>query len=348
MSRLRIAVVGAGHLGRIHARLLRSFDDVELVGVVDPVELVRNRVADEFGTRAFASHLEMVGRIDAAVVATTTDHHRDVGVDLMNQGIHVLIEKPIARTVFEADQLVTAATRNNVVLQIGHVERFSAAWKAATPFIRRPVFIEAVRSGGYTFRSTDIGAVLDLMIHDLDLVLSIVRSEVVEVDAVGTTIFGPHEDMAHAHLKFANGCVANLNASRTSFQAQRKMQIVSERAYVGVDFAEQTAKLIRPSKKVMRREIDVRQLDVDERQRMQHNLFTDLLPVRELNVEQNNAILDEQSDFLHCVRTGDTPQVSGRQARDHLVIAEQILEQIREAPQTKRFQKMSERAKHAA
>jgi len=348
VNRLRVAVVGAGHLGRIHARLLSSIPEVELVGVVDPVEQVRQRVAEEFGTRAFASHLEVADQIDAVVVATTTDHHRDVGVDLLNRGIHALIEKPIARTVAEANELTEAASRNNVVLQVGHVERFNAAWQAATPFIRRPVFIEAVRSGGYTFRSTDIGAVLDLMIHDLDLVLSIVRSKVVEVDAVGTTIFGPHEDMAHAHLKFANGCVANLNASRTSFQAQRKMQIVSERAYVGVDFAEQTAKLIRPSKKVMRREIDVRQLDVDQRQRMQHNLFTDLLPVRELPVKENNAIFDEQCDFLHCIRTGDTPQISGQQARDHLVVAEQILEQIREAPQTKRFQKMSERAKNAA
>ena len=348
MNRLRIAVVGAGHLGRIHARLLSSVEDVELVGVVDPVEQVRNRVADEFSTRAFASHIEIVDLVDAAIVATTTDHHRDVGVDLLNRGIHALIEKPIARTVLEADELVAAASCNNVVLQIGHVERFNAAWQAATPFIRRPIFIESVRSGGYTFRSTDIGAVLDLMIHDLDLVLSIVRSNVVEVDAVGTTIFGPHEDMAHAHLKFANGCVANLNASRTSFQAQRKMQIVSERAYVGVDFAEQTAKLIRPSKKVMRREIDVRQLDVEERQRMQHNLFTDLLPVRELTIEPNNAIFDEHCDFLHCIRTGDTPRVAGFQARDHLVVAEQILEQIREAPQSKRFQRMSERAKRAA
>jgi predicted dehydrogenase len=348
VNRLRVAVVGAGHLGRIHARLLSSIQEVELVGVVDPVAQVRNRVAAEFSTRAFASHHEIVDKVDAAVVATTTDHHWDVGVDLLNRGIHTLIEKPIARTVLEADQLVAAASRSNVVLQIGHVERFNAAWQAATPFIRRPVFIEAVRSGGYTFRSTDIGAVLDLMIHDLDLVLSIVRSEVIKVDAVGTTIFGPHEDMAHAHLKFANGCIANLNASRTSFLAQRKMQIVSERAYVGVDFAEQTAKLIRPSKEVMRREIDVRQLDVEQRQRMQHNLFTDLLPVRELTVEQNNAIFDEQCDFLHCIRTGDTPQVSGLQARDHLVVAEQILEQIREAPQTKRFQQMSQRAKHAA
>ena len=122
MSRLRVAVVGAGHLGRIHARLLSSVEDVELVGVVDPVEQVRNRVAEEFSTRAFTSHLEIVDQVDAAIVATTTDHHRDVGVDLLNQGIHALIEKPIARTVLEADQLVAAASRSNVVLQIGHVE----------------------------------------------------------------------------------------------------------------------------------------------------------------------------------------------------------------------------------
>jgi len=338
MKPLRFGIVGAGHLGRIHTRLLKELEGVEVVGVVDTAADARARVAAEFDTAEFASHLELLDRIDAAVVATTTEHHSAVGVDLLSHGIHVLLEKPIAPTVRQADALVTAAADNQCVLQVGHVERFNGAWTAAAPFIRRPLFIESVRTSGYTFRSTDIGVVLDLMIHDLDLVLSAVPSKVVEVDATGATIFGPHEDMAHAHLRFENGCIATLNASRTSFQAQRSMQVVAERAYVGIDFAAPSAKLIRPRKELLRGQIDVRHMPAEQRQRIQHNLFTDLLPVRELKVAPTNAIQQEQIEFVQSIRHGTRPRVTGAEARDHLVIAERILEQIGSSPLARRLQ----------
>ena len=330
MNRLRVGIIGGGHLGRIHTRLVQTVEGIELVGVVDPVSGARERVAEEFQVPTFEHHDQLPGEIDAAIVATTTEHHHAVGMDMLRQGTHLFIEKPISTTVAQADELVAVAHDQGLILQVGHVERFNPAFCAVASCLRRPRYIEAVRMSGYTFRSTDIGVVLDLMIHDLDLVLSMVRSEVVEIDALGSTIFGPHEDMAHAHLRFANGCIANLNASRTSFYLQRQMQILTERAYGHVDFAEGSAKLVRPSKEVLRGEIDVQTMSVEERERVQHNLFTDLLPVRDLPVEKRNAILDEQHDFFESIREGHRPRVCGEQGRYCLSIAEKILERIRD------------------
>ncbi len=331
MKPLRIAVIGGGHLGRIHTRLLAPLPEVELVGVVDPVPETRARVATEHGVPVFTHHAELPEDLDAAIVATTTEYHHAVGCDLLRRRLHLFIEKPISTTVAQADELVALAKAKNLVLQIGHVERFNPAWRAVAARVRRPRYIEAVRMSGYTFRSTDIGVVLDLMIHDLDLVLSTVRSEVVEIDAIGSTVFGPHEDMAHAHLRFANGCIANLNTSRTSFYSQRTMQIVTDRVYGSVDFASGSAKIVRPSKQVLRGEIDVQAMSVDERERVKHHLFTDMLPVSDLPVEQRNAIQDEQHDFLNCIRTGRRPRVCGEQGRYCLSVAAKILERIREA-----------------
>lgn len=330
MRRLRIAVVGGGHLGRIHTRLLTPLEDVELVGVVDPIPEARDRITAEYDVPTFEHQSELPSDIDGAIVATTTEHHHAVGAPLLRQGVHLFIEKPICSTVAQADELVGLAKSNGLVLQVGHVERFNPAWRAVAARVRRPRYIEAARMSGYTFRSTDIGVILDLMIHDLDLVLSTVRSEVVEIDALGSTVFGPHEDMAHAHLRFANGCIANLNASRTSFYSQRTMQIVTERVYGSVDFAEFNARIVRPSKQVLRGEIDVQSMSVEQRERVKHNLFTDMLPVSDLAIEKRNAIQDEQSDFLNCIRTGRRPRVCGEQGRYCLSVAEKILARIRE------------------
>ena len=328
MSPLRIAVIGAGHLGRIHTRLIRSVEGVELVGVVDPLAEARDRIAAEFGVPTSAQHRDLLGRADAAIIAATTAQHYAIGRDLLEHGVHLLVEKPLTATVAEADELVALARSQGAVLQVGHVERFNPAWSAVSAHLHRPRYFEAVRASGYTFRSTDVSVVLDLMIHDLDLVLSVVRSPVVAVDAVGATIFGPHADLAHAHLQFANGCVANLNASRTSFQAQRTMNVITDRAFVGVDFATGQAKLVLPSRDLIRGRVDVHRWSREEQERVRTNLFTELLPLQEIAVEKRNAILDEQQEFVDCIRHGRTPRVSGQQARDCLAVADQILESI--------------------
>jgi len=324
VKKLRLAVIGAGHLGRIHARLLRSLEQVDLVGVVDPAAEARQAAADELQVPVFAHHGEVARAIDAAIVAATTDQHHEISRDLLCQNVHLLVEKPITASLAEADDLVDLARSKGCVLQVGHVERFNPAWCEVAPFARRPRYIEAVRTSGYTFRSTDVGVVLDLMIHDLDLALFLVRSQVVDVDAVGATIFGPHEDMAHAHLRFANGCVVNLNASRTSFLAQRTMQIFTDRAYVGIDFAAAHARLIRPGADLLRGQIDVHGLARSEKDRVRESLFTDLLPLEEISVEKRNAILDEQREFVDCVFSGRSPRVTGEQARDCVAVAEKI------------------------
>ncbi len=218
-----------------------------------------------------------------------------------------------------------------MILQVGHVERFNPAFTAAS-HVHKPRYIEAVRASGYTGRSIDVGVVLDLMIHDIDLVLTLAHSELIGVDAVGAVVLGPHEDMAHAHLRFANGCLASLNASRTSYQPQRSMQVYGEQGYVGIDFAAGKAKIIRPSDRVRRREIDVPQLSPDERRQLQERLFSDLLLVEDVQLEKRNAILDEQHDFVISIRTGQQPQVTGQHGRDALAVAEQILEQIHARP----------------
>jgi predicted dehydrogenase len=218
------------------------------------------------------------------------------------------------------------------VLQVGHVERFNPAFTAASQ-ISSPRYVEAVRASGYTGRSVDVGVVLDLMIHDIDLVLTLVGSELVEVDAVGVAVLGPHEDMAHAHLRFANGCLASLNASRTSYQPQRSMQIFGEQGYAGIDFATGSVKLVRPGEQVRRREIDVPQMTAEDRRQLQQRLFNDLLLVEDLQPEKRNAILDEQHDFVISIRSGQQPQVTGQHGRDALAAAERILQRIHQ-PQT--------------
>lgn len=326
--KLRVAVIGAGHLGAIHARLLRSIDDVHLVGVVDPREDARRRVAAESQTAEFADHRQVLGQIDAAIIAASTEHHYWLAQELAEAGVHLFIEKPITRTVAEADALIRAANQRQLVLQVGHVERFNPAFGAAAAQLERPRYIEAVRASGFTGRSVDVGVVLDLMIHDIDLVLSLVRSEVVDVEALGAVVLGPHEDIAQARLRFANGAVANLSASRTSYKPQRTMQIYAENAFAGIDFANGTTTLVRPSEKVRCHQVEVSQLTPAEKQHLQQNLFTEFLPLEQVQVEKRNAILDEQHDFVISIRTGQKPQVTGVQARQCLAVAQAILDKL--------------------
>lgn len=328
MNRLRLAVIGAGHLGRFHAKLLATTSDVDFVGVVDPLPAARENVATECGAWAFADHREIVDRIDGAIVATPTQHHYQVAMDLLRRGIPVLVEKPLASTVSQCEELASIARRKGVVLQVGHIERFNPAFTAALPYLREPKYIESVRAAGFTFRSTDIGVVLDLMIHDLDIVMAMTGSPVRTVQAFGLAIVGKHEDVAHARLEFENGCVANLSASRVSPSLKRQMQVWAQRGYGVVDFGNRTASVIRPSEAILRREIDVQALSSDEKLWLKDHLATDHLPMEVLAVENRNAMQDEQRDFIDSVYRNSSPQVNGEAGRDVVTIAERILSHI--------------------
>jgi predicted dehydrogenase len=328
VSKLRVAVIGVGHLGKIHARLLAQVEGAELVAVVDPVAEARQQVAAELGTIGLADHTPLVGQIDAAIVATPTRYHHAVALDLLRNGVHVFVEKPVTLNVGDADDLVRTAESRSLVLQVGHVERFNPALIAAAPHLAEPKYIDAVRAGAYTCRSTDIGVVLDLMIHDIDAVLSLVQDELVQVEALGAAVFGPNEDWAQARLTFAGGCVANLFASRVAWQSRRSMHVICRNASAEIDFSAKQAKLMRPGDDVSSGEIDVNALSPSERTHLKDNLFTDYLPLVDLPITESNALLQEQREFAAAIRGQAAVRVSGRDGRRALDVAERILTDI--------------------
>lgn len=343
MNRLRVAVIGAGHLGRIHTRLASQRQDIEFVGLVEPVEATRQRVCAEFNVPGFADAGEIAGRLDAALVVTPTKYHRAVTLPLLERGVHCFVEKPITLSLADADELIQTARAKDLVLQVGHVERFNPSLTAVREHLRDVRYIEAVRTSGYTFRSIDIGVVLDLMIHDIDIVLSLAQSDVTDVRAIGTPVFGPHEDMAQARLEFANGCVANITSSRTSYVGQRTLQVFTPGGYASLDLGNRKAKLVQVSERVQRGGIDVYQATAEEIAAVKERLFVDYLPTTDLAVPEANAIADEHSDFFNAIREQRDPIVTGEQGRAALAVAYQVLDAIaahhaaHDAPQTTPF-----------
>lgn len=330
MKPLRLAVIGAGHLGRIHARLAAAAEEIDLVAVADPVEAARESVAQEFKTRAVADYRELIGQIDGAIVAAPTSLHHSIGMELLSAGVPLLIEKPLAPTAIEAEELAELARSKGVVLQVGHVERFNAALHAVAADVRDPKYIEASRTSGYTFRSTDIGVVLDMMIHDLDIVLSLAKSTVEDVQALGVSVMGGHEDLATARLTFASGCVAQLSASRVSFQQKRSMTVFTSRGSASINFATHEATVIRPREDVLRREFRIDQLAASERGYWKEHLFDELLERKQCDSKPGNAIQEEHLDFVDAIRTGRTPRVDGTAGCNAIAVAEMILERIDE------------------
>ncbi|HUT12209.1 MAG TPA: Gfo/Idh/MocA family oxidoreductase [Thermoguttaceae bacterium] len=326
--KLRLAVVGAGRLGGFHARKIADRDDAELTAVVDPSPESRNRVAAECRTQALPDCGPLPGRIDAAVIAAPTRLHHRLALDLLKSGIHLLVEKPICSTRAEADELVETARRHRLVLQVGHVERFNPAFAAATAQVENPKYIEAVRAGPFTFRSTDVGVVLDLMIHDIDLVLSMVRSRVRKVDALGLSVLGGHEDVANARLQFENGCVATLSASRVSYEPVRRMHVWSLRSFAGIDFATRAVNVVRPSETLLRRQFDVDALSPEQVEHYLGHLSEEHLPCQRVEFEAVDALALQLQDFFEAIRTARRPRVTGEAGRDALAVAEQILARI--------------------
>jgi predicted dehydrogenase len=323
-----MAVIGAGRLGGFHAEKIVQRNDVELLGVVDPLPANRDRVAAKCGTQSLAEYDGLLGQLHAAVVATPTRFHHRVAMELLSAGIHVLVEKPICSTCAEADELVVAARAHNAVLQVGHVERFNPAFDAATPHVADPKFIEAVRTSGFTFRSTDVGVVLDLMIHDIDLVLSLARGRLRKVDALGISVLGGHEDVANARLEFDSGCVATLSASRVSYEQVRRMQAWSARGFASIDFATRTTTLVRPSETLMRRQFDVDTLTPEQVAYFRDHLGDEHLPREQVQSASVDALALELDDFVEAIRRQRQPRVTGEAGRDALAVAEQVLDCI--------------------
>jgi predicted dehydrogenase len=320
MARLRMAVVGVGHLGKEHARILAGLPEVELVGVADTNGEQAQAVARRLGTQAFTDYWPLLNLVDAATIVVPTTFHLAVASEFLRRGIPLLVEKPLAAGLREAELLVELAQRHGAVLQVGHIERFNPAFEQLSRRPLQPKFITCERLGPFTGRSTDIGVVLDLMIHDLDLLLTLVPSAVRDVEAVGVSLFGGHEDVANARLRFANGCVAEVTASRASAAPARRMHIWAPEGYARVDFRARRLLLAQPSEQLRRRGPEARR-PADDLGR--HVEFLDL------DCNQGDQLTRELQHFVQCVQTGAAPQVSGADGRDALALAERVLDSLR-------------------
>lgn len=328
MTRTRMAVVGCGHLGAIHARLLAGRDDVELVGVVDPVSDSRERIAAAHGCRAMAEPRELVGTVDAAVVAAPTGLHAAVALPLLEAGVDLLVEKPLAATVEDARAIVIAARRHGRTVAVGHVERFNPAWQAAAARARGVRVVEAVRRAPFSFRSLDVGVVLDLMIHDIDLVLSLEPGRLERVEARGLVATGGHEDAVRARLAFASGLVADLTASRISPVLERSLSMWTADGTVALDFNAKTVTALTASPEVRAGTFVAAQVPATERAALRERFFADVLPLETISVPDGNAIAAEHDDFIHAIRAGRPPLVTAAAGAAALEIAARVLEQL--------------------
>ncbi len=326
MSTTRMAVVGCGHLGAIHARLLAARPDVELVGVVDPVEESRARVAAAHGCRPIADPRELPGLVDAVVVAAPTGLHAAVSLPLLEAGIDLLVEKPIAATVEDARAIVIAARRHGRVVAVGHVERFNPAWREAARRARDVRVLEACRLAPFTFRSLDVGVVHDLMIHDIDLVLSLEPGRLERVEARGILATGGHEDAMRARLTFASGLVADLTASRINPVLTRTLSMWTGDGIVSLDFNAKSVSVLSASPAVRSGAFSATKVPPADRMAMKDRFFADTLPFETLVVADANAIAAEHDDFLDAIRTGRQPLVTAAAGASALEIAARVLE----------------------
>jgi len=309
MKKIRVGVVGVGYLGKFHAQKYAQMEDVELVGVVDTNPSQAEEIARHYDTQAYTHHAQLFGNVDAVSIAVPTPAHFDVGMDFLNHEIDVLIEKPMTVNLEEADKLIETADAKGLILQVGHLERFNPAVVALQNIITAPLFIESHRLSIYKDRNVDVSVVLDLMIHDIDIILNFVQSKIKSIHAAGAPVICEHVDIANARLEFESGCVANVTASRISAKNQRKIRIFQKDAYVSVDFAKQEIMVIR-------------RCDDD-----QESLIPGM-DIQQISFPKADALEDELTAFVSAVSSREVPRVSGRVGRQALMIALNIMDQI--------------------
>jgi predicted dehydrogenase len=303
---LKVGVVGVGHLGEHHARILGSFHDVDLVGVVDTDEKRGKEICDKYGTDFYSDLDDLIPKIDAASVVVPTEYHYEVGKKLIEAGIDCLIEKPMVQTLAEAEKLYKVAIENDVLLQVGHIERFNTAFAAAREYIGEPRFIEVNRIGPFSERSTDIGVVMDLMIHDIDIMLSMVDSPIKEIRTVGASVVTDFEDICNARFQFENGCVANLTASRISPEARREIRVFQERNYVSLNYKDQEVKVWRLK-------------EGGEDEAVDFEVYTP--PIKD-----GESLRRELLHFIHCIQEGREPIVGGSEGKNALKAAFDVMD----------------------
>lgn len=309
MSRLRTAVIGVGYLGNFHAQKYAALEGVELIGVVDADAARGAEVASSCGCQAFTDYRELIGRVDAVSVVVPTQYHHQVAKEFLTAGVHVLIEKPITVTIEQADELISLADAGKLVFQVGHLERFNPVLMAVEEVLIEPLFVESVRIAPFKPRGTDVNVVLDLMIHDIEIIQHLVKSPVAKIDAIGAPVFTGEEDIANARIAFENGCVANVTASRISLKSERKMRIFQRDAYLTLDFQ---------NKKVL------------VAKKGEGELMPGIpnVQVKEQELGQSDPLLSEIISFVTAITEGRQPQVSGRDGRMALETALKINEAL--------------------
>ena len=304
----RVAVIGVGALGKHHARILATLPDVELVAIVDINEARAREIWGLVNAPSFTNAADVLGRVDAVTVAVPTESHSSVALPFLQRGVGVLVEKPLARTALEAQRMIHSAGTSGAVFGVGHTERYNPAVAAVRPLLDQPRFIEVHRLGTFPDRSLDIDVVFDLMIHDLDVVLSIVPSEVVAVEAVGVAVLTPKPDIANARLKFASGCIANITASRISKDRVRKIRIFQRDAYLSVDYAAQ---------------------EVERWRLVQRDGAMPAIDGGKLTIEQEEPLLRELVDFVAAVRGKRAPGVTGADGLRAINLAQRITDEMK-------------------
>jgi predicted dehydrogenase len=304
---IRVAVIGVGHLGRHHARILSELPGARLTAVVDTIEERARAAAEPSGAAVLTDYRALQNNVDAITIAVPTELHRDIAQPFLERGIPVLVEKPMARSLAEADDLLQAARKSNAVLAVGHTERYNPAIAAILPLVSRPRFIEVHRLGAFPDRSLDIDVVFDLMIHDLDVILSLVKSPVSAIEAVGVPVLTTRYDIANARLRFEDGCIANITASRISRERVRKIRFFQQDAYISIDYAAQEVEGYR----LVRR--DGARPDIQGGQ---------------LPVQREEPLKRELADFVGAVREKRAPLVTGEDGRRALALAQAIAERM--------------------
>lgn len=304
-KKIRTAVIGVGYLGLFHAEKFSQLPESELVGVVDTNRTRAEEVAAKVGTTAFTDYRELLDKVDAVSIVVPTQFHFEVARSFLERGVHVLLEKPITTTVEEADELIRIADDKGAIFQVGHLERFNPVIVGLKEFLTGPRFIESVRIAPFKPRGTDVNVVLDLMIHDIDIIQTIVGSPVKHISSIGAPVFTDEEDIANARILFENGCVANVTASRISLKSERKMRIFQTDSYISVDFQNKKLAVFHKGSGEMFPGVPA-------------------IEMKETSFEQSDALKEEIASFLGCVQTGAKPVVSGQDGKRALETALKI------------------------
>ncbi|HPP86765.1 MAG TPA: Gfo/Idh/MocA family oxidoreductase [bacterium] len=314
MKKVKVGVIGVGHLGQHHARVYTELENAELVGIYDLNNEQAQKVAERCKCRIFDSYESLLKEAEAVSIAVPTREHFKIAATALKAGAHILVEKPITATLEEAKKLLKLAEKHKAILQVGHIERFNSAIKELSSRIKNPKYIECDRLAPFNIRGTDVSVVLDLMIHDIDIILSLVKEKVKKLEAQGVAIFTDKEDIANARIIFANGCVANITASRVSIERTRKIRIFEDNVYYSVDYSTQTIKIV-----TKKENADIRKFQE----------FNDLVNIEILKIDPEEPLKAELASFIDCVIKGKQPLVPGEAGSAALEIAAQIVNKIR-------------------